>query len=127
MHGHDDIRIGTLVPAHDRTPDVVASLLPLGFESFQVSFGRSLSGRDLPDLARRLAEVLASHTRTTDEPPPRISALSVYGNALVSPETIADWETLIDAAADFGAGVVSGFAGRIPGRPVPESLSLIHI
>ena len=122
MHGHDDIRIGTLVPAHDRTPEIVAALLPHGFESFQVSFGKSLAGRDLPDLARRLTEVLAAHTPATDEPAPRISALGVYGNPLVSPETIADWETLIDRAADFGCRLVSGFAGRIPGRPVPESI-----
>ena len=122
MHGHDDIRIGTLVPAHDRTPEVVAALLPHGFESFQVSFGKSLAGRDLADLARRLTDVLASHPTGPDQPPPRISALGVYGNPLVSPETVADWETLIDRAVDFGCGIVSGFAGRIPGRPVPESI-----
>jgi hypothetical protein len=121
MPGHDDIRIGTLVPAHERTPEVVAQLLPLGFESFQVSFGRSLAGRDLADLAARLRDVLAAWPPAGDEPAPRISALGVYGNPLTSPETVADWETLIDAAADFGCGVVSGFAGRIPGRPVPES------
>ena len=32
MTDHDDIRIGTLVPAHDRTADVIAQLLPHGFE-----------------------------------------------------------------------------------------------
>ncbi len=121
MHGHDDIRIGTLLPAHERTPEVVAQLLPLGFESFQLSFGRSLSGRDLPDLARRLREVLSAHNSAGAEPAPQISCLGVYGNPLVSPETVVDWERLIDAAADFDCGLVSGFAGRIPGRPVPES------
>ena len=31
MQGHDDIRIGTLVPAHERTADVIRQLLPHGF------------------------------------------------------------------------------------------------
>jgi len=34
MNAHDDIRIGTLVPAHDRTRDVIRRLLPCGFETF---------------------------------------------------------------------------------------------
>ena len=121
MHGHDDIRIGTLVPAHDRTPEVIAQMLALGFETFQVSFGRSLSGRDLADLAARLRDTLAAFSPADGHPPPRISCLGVYGNPLTSPETVGDWEWLIDAAGDFGCPVVSGFAGRIPGRPVPES------
>jgi len=121
MHGHDDIRIGTLVPAHDRTPEVIAQMLALGFETFQVSFGRSLSGRDLADLAARLRDTLAAFSPADGDPPPRISCLGVYGNPLTSPEAVGDWERLIDAAGDFGCPVVSGFAGRIPGRPVPES------
>jgi hypothetical protein len=42
MNAHDDIRIGTLVPAHDRTPEVIRQLLLHGFETFQISFGRSI-------------------------------------------------------------------------------------
>jgi sugar phosphate isomerase/epimerase len=41
---------------------------------------------------------------------------------LTSPETVTDWERLIDAAERFGCDVVAGFTGRIAGRPVPESL-----
>jgi sugar phosphate isomerase/epimerase len=122
MHAHDDIRIGTLVPAHERTVEVVAALLPLGFESFQVSFGRGLAGRDPAPLARGLCDLLAAFPVPDGEPARRISALGLYGNPLTSPETAADWETLIDAAPAFGCDIVAGFTGRIPGRPVPESL-----
>lgn len=122
MHPHDDIRIGTIVPAGDRTADIVRQLLPLGFETFQISFGRSVGGFDLDRLAANVCETLAAHAAPTGEPPPRVSAIGVYGNPLTSPETVADWERLIDAAAAFGCDIVSGFAGRIPGRPVPESL-----
>jgi len=120
MHGHDDIRIGTVVPAHERTAEVVRGLLGLGFESFQVSFGRSLAGLDPAALAPRLLEVLAAHP-AADGLPRRVSALGVYGNPLTSPETVADWERLIDVAPRFGCDIVAGFAGRIPGRPVPDS------
>jgi sugar phosphate isomerase/epimerase len=121
MHAHDDIRIGTLVPAHDRTAEVIAQLLPHGFETFQVSFGRTVGGIDLPGLAASIRRVLDTHPVHEHDLPRRVSAIGIYGNPLTSPETVADWERLIDAAAAFGCDVVSGFAGRIPGRPVPES------
>jgi sugar phosphate isomerase/epimerase len=123
MNGHDDIRLGTLIPAHDRTAEIVRQLLPHGFESFQIAFGTRVGDFPLPALAETVREVFAAHH--TAQPgadlPPVVSALGVYGNPLTSPETVADWERLIDAAADFNCSIVSGFAGRIPGRPVPES------
>jgi sugar phosphate isomerase/epimerase len=121
MHAHDDIRIGTVVPAHDHTAEVIGRLLPLGFETFQLSFGRSVGGFDLGRLADAVRATLAAH-EPSDGVPRRISGLGVYGNPLTSPETVADWERLIDAAEQFGCDVVAGFTGRIPGRPVPESL-----
>lgn len=121
MHAHDDIRIGTLVPAHERTAEVIAQLLPHGFESFQLSFGRHVGSFDLDRLATEACRVLGNHV-ASDGIPRTISAISVYGNPLTSPEAIADWERLIDAAASFGCRIVSGFAGRLPGRPVPDSL-----
>ena len=121
MHAHDDIRIGTLVPAHARTAEVINQLLPHGFESFQLSFGKSVGDADVGGIAAAVRRVLGEWRGDANEPAPRVSAIGVYGNPLVSPETVRDWERLIDAAADFGCDVVSGFAGRVPGRPVPES------
>jgi len=121
MHAHDDIRIGTVVPAHDHTAEVIGRLLPLGFETFQLSFGRSVGSFDLGRLADAVRATLAAH-EPSDGVPRRISCLGVYGNPLTSPETVADWERLIDAAERFGCDVVAGFTGRIAGRPVPESL-----
>ena len=123
MHAHDDVRIGTLVSVHDRTPDVVARLLPHGFETFQLSFGIRVGDADLAGLAARVRRVLDAHAVGPHDLPRRVSAIGVYGNPLTSPETVADWERLVDAAGLFGCDVVSGFAGRIPGRPVPESLA----
>jgi len=120
--GHHDIRIGTLVPAHDRTAEVIRQLLPHGFETFQISFGKSVGDLDLNGLAASVQRVLDDHGSSSQpDLPRRISTIGVYGNPLTSPETVRDWERLIDAAPAFGCDIVSGFAGRIPGRPVPES------
>ena len=71
MHAHDDIRIGTLVPAHDRTPELIEQLLPHGFETFQISFGRSVGAFDLAGLADRVGRVLAASSgMATIEPTP---------------------------------------------------------
>lgn len=121
MHAHDDIRIGTLVPAHDRTAAVVAQLLQHGFETFQIAFGRTVGDFPVESLAAAVGGVLRSAAVVDGDVPPRVSAIGVYGNPLTSPETVRDWERLIDAAALFGCDIVSGFAGRVPGRPVPES------
>jgi sugar phosphate isomerase/epimerase len=121
MTSHDDIRLGTVVPAHDRTAEVIAQLLPHGFETFQLSFGRSVGSFNLAGLAARVGEVLAGH-EPADGIPRRISCLGVYGNPLTSPETAHDWERLIDAAHLFGSDIVAGFAGRISERPILESL-----
>jgi sugar phosphate isomerase/epimerase len=121
MHAHDDIRIGTLVPAHERTAEVIGQLLPHGFETFQIAFGRTVGDFPVEPLAAAVGRVLRSTSVADGDVPPRVSAIGVYGNPLTSPETVRDWERLIDAAHLFGCEIVSGFAGRIPGRPVPDS------
>jgi sugar phosphate isomerase/epimerase len=118
---HADIRIGTVVPAHERTPEVIRQLLGLGFESFQIVFGRSVGEIDVQALAAGVRSVLEQHPVPEHDPLPRVSAIGVYGNPLTSPETVRDWERLVDSASAFGCDIVAGFAGRVPGRPVPES------
>lgn len=121
MNSHADIRIGTVVPAHERTPQVIRQLVGLGFETFQIVFGRSIGALDVADLAAAVRRVLVESSPAEQDLPPRVSALGVYGNPLTSEETVRDWERLIDAAPLFGCDIVAGFAGRVPGGPVPES------
>ena len=121
MLAHDDIRIGTLVPVHARTAALVGQLLPLGFETFQLSFGHRIGDIDLARLADDLHETLTKYS-AADGIRRTISSLGLYGNPLTSREVVADWERLIDAAELFECRLVAGFAGRIPNRPVPESL-----
>jgi hypothetical protein len=58
MNAHDDIRIGTLVPARDRNTEVIRQLLPHGLETFQISFGRSVGDADLSGLADGIRRAL---------------------------------------------------------------------
>jgi hypothetical protein len=100
---------------------VIRQLLSHGFETFQISFGKSVGDANLSGLSDPVLRVLDACPFASGDLPRRISSIGVYGNPLTSPETVRDGERLIDAADGFGCDIVSGFAGRISGRPVPES------
>jgi len=117
MNAHDDIRIGTLVQAHDDPAGYIRQILPHGFESFEITFGEHVGNMDLTKLAEDISRVLQESGNTAV-----ISSLGVYGNPLTDQQTARDWARLIDAAEQFGCKLVCGFTGRIPDRPVPESL-----
>lgn len=115
------IRIGTLVNVLEkRDPaEMIRALSGYGFESFQLTFSRSLVGHDLSHLADSVQAAIEG----TDA---LISAIGIYGNPLedgeVDRETRAAWEALIDIAPRFGCSLVTGFTGRLRGRPLRDSL-----
>jgi len=117
VDGHDDIRIGTLVQAGEGAAQTIRQILRHGFESFELTFWRHIGPVDVEELALEVRRVLeeAAHTAV-------ISSLGIYGNPLNDDQTARDWAKLIDSAEGFGCGLVCGFTGRIPGKPVPESL-----
>jgi sugar phosphate isomerase/epimerase len=114
-----DIRIGTLTGGNPTTADTIRSLLPHGFESFQITFWQTLGDTDLARLASEVS-------RTIDGSGAVISSLGVFGNPLENEEkdklTLHAWEQAIDHAKDFGCDIVAGFAGRVRGKPLPESI-----
>jgi len=117
MNAHDDIRIGTLVKVEDRPVEYIRRILPHGFESFEIVFPTHLGVIDLRRLAGEIRGVLAEHGDKAV-----VSALAIYGNPLIDEQTAGDWGRLIETMALFGCNLVCGFTGRIPGKPVPESL-----
>ncbi|MER8385173.1 sugar phosphate isomerase/epimerase [Mesorhizobium sp. M0166] len=115
-----DIRIGTMVRANlDDPAAYVRQILPLGFESIQPFFWQTLGGKDIPRLAGELREAIGDADVV-------ISSIGVFGNPLESGEVdrgvLQAWETIIDNAHLFGTNMVSGFTGRIRGKPLPDSL-----
>jgi sugar phosphate isomerase/epimerase len=113
------IPIGTLAGKGPRTAEYIKAILPHGFESFQINFWQELKGTDLARLALEVKEVLAGS-------PALISSLGIYGNPLGSQPADAEvrsiWEACIDRAADFGCDLVCGFAGRVVGTSIPDSI-----
>ncbi len=113
-----DIRIGTLVPG-PRAPEYIPQILKYGFESFSLTFGNDDVDIDLQKLAERVKAVL-------DGTGVVISSLGVFGNPLG--ETSQDeklrelFARAIDSVSLFGANIVAGFAGRVPGASIPDSI-----
>ena len=115
----DEIRIGTLAGKGPHTADYIRSILPHGFESFQIQFGETLGDTDLSELARELADILPESGAI-------ISCLGIYGNPLgtmpLDEETREGWRRLIKHARDFGTDLVTGFTGRVSGESIPHSM-----
>lgn len=116
--GSAAIRIGALLDGAASPERAAPELLGLGLECFALSYWLRLGGRELAALAAAMEAALGGRGR--------VSALSVYGNVLggdeAAAETLRSLEELIDTAPVFGAPVVGCFAGRLPGRSVPDSI-----
>ncbi|MCC3375510.1 sugar phosphate isomerase/epimerase [Cohnella sp. REN36] len=112
------LRIGTLVGGHDAAR-VIPQIAPHGFESFSLTYWQSTGSADLAETAKRVREAIGDRDIV-------ISSLGVFGNPLTgegdNADTLASWERLIDHAHLFGTDLVAGFTGRIPGRPIDESI-----
>lgn len=113
------IPIGTLIKGDADPAMAIRALAPLGFECFSLSFWEGLGGVDL----RKLSEEVL---KAAEETGTFISALAVYGNPLRDDERGAATgeclDALLAAAPRFGCGLVSCFAGRVPGTSVKDSL-----
>ena len=115
-----DIRIGTMVKANaSNVANYVKQILPLGFESIQPFFWQTIGNVDVVRLAGELREAISGKDV-------EISALAMFGNPLENGEldqqTLHGWEILIDNAHHFGTDLITGFTGRVRGKPLIESL-----
>lgn len=115
------VRVGTIVRGAENPVERIREIGPAGFESFQIlySLKRGDVVPDLRELAGPAREAAGEHGAV-------ISALGVYGNPLSEGEigeiSRDALRRALEAARAFGAEVVGCFAGRVPGRPVPESM-----
>jgi len=119
----EKIRIGTLVkgtPEGNLSPaQYIAQILPHGFESFSLMFWQTLGDTDFKRLAGEVKEALGNSGAV-------ISSLGMFGNPLetqpLDRETADGFTTLIDHAHLFGTDIVCGFAGRLRGKSIPDSI-----
>jgi sugar phosphate isomerase/epimerase len=107
--------LGLLVDGAHDPAGRAGRLFASGFESFEIEFWSELGGVDLGALADSFAPLRAAGAS--------VSSLGVYGNVLdPGGASLAALRGLIEAAGRFGAPIVSCFAGRVPGKSVPDSI-----
>lgn len=114
----DKLRIGTLVGGGEAVK-VLPQILPYGFECFSLTFWQTTGDIELRELAKQVNGILEKEDAI-------ISCLSIFGNPLTgdgaNKDTLASWERLIDNAHLFNVDLVTGFTGRIPDKPIEESI-----
>lgn len=114
----EDIRIGTLVNAAAGA-NYIKQILPHGFESFSLTFWQTLGDVSLKKLAAEVKEALGDSGAV-------ISTVSIFGNPLesspIDSETRKGWKRIIDNVHLFGCDLVTGFTGRVRGKPIDESI-----
>ena len=112
------IPIGTMVNAN-RAVQVIPAAARLGFECFQINFWLSTGTVDVQKEFPRILEA-AQACGTL------ISSIGLYGNPLWQhgeyADTLASFERIIDAAHLLQAPLITGFTGRLPEGPLPDSL-----
>jgi len=108
------IRVGTLISG-DTALKVMPKIIDYGFESFSITFGQTTGDVNLPELAKRLKDIIAKRDII-------ISTVSIFGNPLTNNDTVANWERIIDSGNLFGTDLVTGFAGRLTDKPINESI-----
>ncbi len=115
-----DIRIGTLVGNQPNIGSYIRQILPHGFESISVTFWQRAGSDD--DLART-ADAVAEALEGSDCV---VSSVGIYGNPLETDEdaqaTRESWERLLRHAHRFKTNLIAGFAGRVRGKPIPDSM-----
>ena len=111
---HQDIRIGTLAPMN-KGAAYLKEILPHGFESFSVTCWQHIGAVDVERTAKEMVETIGERAV--------ISSVGVFGNPLQDEVTARDFGRLIDTAHLFKCNLVTGFAGAIEGKPLPESLN----
>lgn len=115
----EQIKIGTLISA-DEAMSIIPDITDYGFETFSITFWKTIGKTDIKELAKRLTDYLDPKGIT-------ISSLSIFTNPLSDSTEFSDavksWETLIDNASLFGTNLVTGFTGRVIDKSIDDSIN----
>lgn len=109
----NDIRIGTLAGIAT-APKYISQILHHGFESYQLTGGFGVGLVDFDTIAKQTLDVIGDTAV--------VSALGYYGNPLGKPEDTELFAAYIDACPAFGCDLITGFAGALPDKSMPDCL-----
>lgn len=108
--------IGIVINAEEINEKNLAALKNLEFNNLSIFFWETLGNIDIHKLADQISKYEIN-----------ISSLSFFGNPLDTTEKGNEirngWKTLIKYSHLFGAPFVTGFAGRLKGKSIPDSIS----
>lgn len=107
-----------------KAPNRIRTLLPMGFESFQLHWWADSGNENIPELASSIREILSISPGLQ----PVVSSLGLYGNPLRTDiegdSAKSSIKNLIRYAHLFDCRTLGLFTGRLPGTPwevsVPE-------
>jgi len=120
---NDHAPIGTMIKGNDNPASAISALATRGFECFQIMYWETIGNLDLEKEAASIQKAIAASPF-----PVFISSVAIYGNPLRGDETgntcLKDLASLMEVTSSFGCNVLGCFAGRVPGRSVPDSLSV---
>ena len=110
-----NIRIGTLVNGPDALR-LIPQILPIGFESFNITFWQTPGEANVPDLAKRIREEAEAGGA-------EISCVSIFSNLRTGEgannDTLVSWEKLIDNVHLFGANMAVSASSKWLGIEPP--------
>ena len=116
----DNIKIGTLVHANEKSASYIEQIIPYGFECFTFTYGGgSFKGFEPEQLAEAVMPIVRKHGI-------EVSNISVFGNMLEHTEeaevTRRCFRRAIDTVSLFGSNLVTGFTGRENGKSIPDNI-----
>jgi sugar phosphate isomerase/epimerase len=110
---HLDIRIGTIVPG-GKAASLIRQTIGHGFESYAVMFWEQIGDVDLKETAKAVLDAVGDKAI--------VSSLGLFGNPLMKEQAARDFGRCIEACKLFNCAMVTGFAGAVEGKPLPESM-----
>ena len=113
------VKMGTMVTCGSSAASYINQIKDYGFESYSISVGAALGDINLTKLAGEVRAEIATTGAV-------VSSLSAFGNPLMFDDTAQQtrdaFAAIIDAAELFGCDLVTGFAGRVVGKPIDECI-----
>lgn len=109
-----NIKLGTCVKGEEILT-MLPNVIQAGFETIELYYNCGLQGTDLVELSKKVNSLIEESNIT-------VSSIGLYVNPLQYENQRKELEYCIDNARQFGARVVSTFAGAIEGASVEDSI-----
>ncbi len=108
------MKVGTCIRGNHILEDLKKAV-ELGFDTVELYFNETLGGTDLPELSKKMKEVIGDSEVT-------VSGIGLYCNPLISEQAQKELQYCMESANLFGTDFIGTFAGAVSGKSVADSL-----